>query len=331
MVTIKNIADMAGVSSATVSRVLNNDLTLSVSKKTKDKILETAELLNYTKHKRTAISNIKKTFAIIQWYTEKEELDDLYYYSIRMGIEKKAHELDFEFFRFYNNDSLDSIPQVDGVIAIGKYSIKQIKRLEMISTNLIFVDFDSLKYGYSCVTTDFRYSVEAALDFYISLGINSIGLITGQEYTDTDSPLEDERLITYTDYMKKNNIYKPENIFIGSFTSQSGYELMKKAVNDLGNDLPSAFFIANDPLALGALRALQEENISVPEQISIISFNDTSLAKQVFPSLSSVTVYTEEMGKSSVRLLANLLDENHSEIPRMIKMATKLTLRDSTK
>ena len=94
--------------------------------------------------------------------------------------------------------------------------------------------------------------------------------------------------------------------------------------------LPDAYFAASDSLAIGALRALQENGINVPEDIQIISFNDTSLAKQVYPPLSSVTVYTEEWDElpwmSSInKVLAP------REIPTLTMLGTKLTLRESTK
>ncbi|MGG3573002.1 LacI family DNA-binding transcriptional regulator [Bacillus gobiensis] len=88
MATMKDIAEKANVSIATVSRVLNHDSTLSVGEEVKKKIFETAEYLNYKKH----ISKIAKKqlrIAIVQWYTESEELNDMYYYSIRQGAEKK--------------------------------------------------------------------------------------------------------------------------------------------------------------------------------------------------------------------------------------------------
>lgn len=91
MATIKDIAQLAGVSPATVSRVLNYDEKLSVGMETKQKIFEVAEHLNYKKHHKNLASE-KQTIKLIQWYDTQEELEDLYYLSIRLGIEKKAEE-----------------------------------------------------------------------------------------------------------------------------------------------------------------------------------------------------------------------------------------------
>ena len=82
MATIKDIAEKAGVSSATVSRVLNYDASLSVADETKKRIFEAAEELSY--RKRSSKRYVDQKIAIIHWYTEKEELNDLYYLSIRL-------------------------------------------------------------------------------------------------------------------------------------------------------------------------------------------------------------------------------------------------------
>ena len=118
-------------------------------------------------------------------------------------------------------------------------------------------------------------------------------------------------------------------ILSGNFTVQSGYELLASKIAS-GTPLPDAYFAASDSLAIGALRALQENGINVPEDIQIISFNDTSLAKQVYPPLSSVTVYTEEMGRTAMDVL-NKQVLAPREIPTLTMLGTKLTLRESTK
>ena len=104
---------------------------------------------------------------------------------------------------------------------------------------------------------------------------------------------------------------------------------MKQAIKNLGEDLPSAFFLASDPLAVGALRALQEAQIQVPEEVSLIGFNDCSIAKYVYPTLSSVKVYTELMGETSVELLMEKI-ETQRKIAKRVILATKLKLRGST-
>ena len=267
----------------------------------------------------------------MQWYSEQEELNDLYYYSIRIGLEKRAQELGYDVVRYFNNDILTISENVSGIIAIGKFSSEQINRLENLSKNLVFVDSDTLNAGHPCVTTDFDNAVVKVLDYFMQQGFTKIGMIAGEERTtDQKELIVDQRFRTFKNYAYENNLYNPDYVFVGDFSAPSGYALMKKAITELGDDLPQAFFVANDTLAIGALRALQEANISVPDRVSLISFNDTALTKQVFPALSSITVYTEEMGRTAVDILNHQLIKRHT-VPTMTRLATTLTLRESTK
>ena len=325
MATIKDIAQAAGVSPATVSRVLNYDKSMSVSDETRRKIFDIAEQLNYKKSNRQ-----KKTLpqthriAIVEWYTELEELDDLYYYSIRLGIEKKAQKLGYDIVRIFNNDSLNQLEQIDGIIAIGKFSSKQVKELEQYSPALVFVDSDTLDQGHSCVTTDFEHAVTQQ-------GMQEIAMIAGrEETTDGTTSLDDPRLACFCRYLSDKGLYQPTYVKTGKFSSESGYQLMKDMIDEQKEQMPKAFFIASDALAVGALRALQEAGIAVPQDVQIISFNDTSIAKYVYPPLSTVTVFTEEMGKQALQMLDQLIKIDESPIPYMIKLSTKLTLRESS-
>lgn len=331
MATLKDIATLAKVSQATVSRVLNRDETLSVGQDTKHRILTIAEELGYTKHqKATNTPKARQKIAIVQWYSQQEELNDLYYYSIRLGIEKRAQELDYDILRYFNNDILKISEDIAGIIAIGKFSHRQIAELEKLSSKLVFVDSDTLNAGHPCITTDFDHSVITVLDYFLEKGLTKIGMIAGEEKTtDGEEFIIDQRFRTYLNYTYEHGIYKADYTFIGPFSAQSGYDLMKKAIRELGDDLPQAFFVANDTLAIGALRALQEADIAVPERVSLISFNDTPLTQQVFPALSSITVYTEEMGRTAVDVLNRQLI-NPRVIATMTRLATRLTLRDSS-
>ena len=91
MATLKDIASLANVSIATVSRVLNQDASLSVTEETRHRILTVADELGYTRHQKSGnFKKEKQQIVIIQWKSEEGELDDLYYYNIRLGIEKKS-------------------------------------------------------------------------------------------------------------------------------------------------------------------------------------------------------------------------------------------------
>ncbi|MBP2622413.1 LacI family DNA-binding transcriptional regulator [Streptococcus oricebi] len=332
MATIKEIAEAAGVSPATVSRVLNYDPAMSVSQETRKKIFTIAEEVNYQKPQKSRKTRSKQVrVALVEWYTQKEELNDLYYYSIRLEAEKQLQELGYDFFRVFNDDSLDQLGQLDGIIAIGKFSPQQIQNLEQASSHLVFVDSDSLAFGHSCVTSDFEHSVVSLLDHFLSKGLKKIGMLSGQEQTSDQSlTLPDPRLEAFKTYLGPKDLYQENYLKIGKFSSESGYQMMKEMIEDLREDFPQAFFLASDALAIGAIRALQEAGFAIPKDVSLISFNDTSIASYVYPSLSSVTVFTKDMGRKAVAILKEELETSEEKIPYMVKLASRLTLRESS-
>lgn len=335
MATIKDIAEKAGVSQSTVSRVLNLDESLSVSEDTRNRIFRIAEDLHYQKKNRKIAAQPvldSHKIVIFEWYTREEELDDLYYYAIRIGLERQAQELGYEIIRIFSKDDWSLMQEADGIIALGKFSPKTIQDLESYGKSLIFVDSNTLYLGHSCVTTDLEDSVITALDHFLEKGHEDIGLLVGREQTADAIPLlMDPRQRTFQQYLTAKGLYQERFVAVGEFSTESGYQLMEQLIQTLGNDLPTAFFMASDALAVGALRSLQEHQIAVPDRVSLISFNDTSIAKYVYPALSTVTVYTEEMGKQAIQMLWQTFQGTQPSVPYMVKLATKLTIRDSSR
>jgi LacI family transcriptional regulator len=120
-----------------------------------------------------------------------------------------------------------------------------------------------------------------------------------------------------------------EHIYIGSFVASSGYELMKKAIEQ-SQELPSAFLIASDSMAIGALRALHESGLKVPEDVAIIGFNDIPTSKYTVPPLASVRVHKEFMGETAVHLLLERISKQRT-IAKKVIIPTELIIRQSAK
>lgn len=329
--TLKDIAKEVGVSLATVSRVLNYDQTLSVSDETRQRIFKVADELQYSKGKTHNNSVARKKLAIVQWYSESKEQDDLYYMSIRMGIERQGQARQFDVTRIFQSDTGKLDADVDAIIAIGKFSPSQVASMSELTDKIVFVDDDQFPAGFDCVLTDFELGVENVVDYFWNKGIKDIGMIHGYEMsTDQETEVKDQRMYAFQTAMEKHKAYDPNWVFQGDYTSQSGFKMMKEAIEKLGDQLPHAFFIANDPMAAGALKALQSAKIRVPERVKIYSFNNTSLATYVFPELSSVNVETELMGETAVNLIVSQLQTGR-KIPQRIEIGTHLVERESSK
>ena len=314
------------MSPATVSRVLNYDPDLSVSKETEQKVFEIAEALNYTKHKNKRRESA--VLRLVQWYDSEEELADLYYLAIRLGIEKRAEELNIRLIKEQLSELSDT--ETQGTIAVGKFDQAQMKQLKKLNEELLFVDFDGLALGINSLVVDFSQGVQLIIDQFIKEKHERIGILSGMEYTKgSRHEIDDPRFLVFREYLTRLKLYNEADHLQGAFTIEGGYTAMKTYLES-HTDYPTAFFASSDALAIGAMRAIQGHGLRIPEDISVIGFNDVSVAKYVTPALTTVKVYTEWMGELAVSTILELIQEK-APVPRKITVGTELILRESTR
>ena len=326
MVTIKDIAIAAGVSIATVSRVLNFDETLNVTDSTKQRIFEVAENLNYVKKKERNTKKSVYKLAIANWYTEKEEVLDPYYLSIRIAIEKKCANKNIEVVKLSPLFTA-KIKDVDGIIAIGKFGSKEVEKLKTVSEHIVFVDSSPESEIYDSIVCDLKYATINILNYLEKLGHKNIGFISGKEYINEGMEVfVDRRERTYKEEMRSRGLKGDANLYIGKFTPQSGYELMKMALEDKNG--VTAYIIANDSMAIGAYRAISEAGLTIPGDISVVSYNDNITSQFIVPALTTVKIHTEFMGETAVDLVIERL-KNEREIAKKVVIPTKLIKRNS--
>lgn len=336
MATIKEIAEFANVSSSTVSRVLNNDPTISVTNETRKRILEVSKELGYTtvRKRNYKLTNAKSPrVGILLSHTLEEVVDgvdDPYFTTIRQGVEREClnHGIfSNKVIRLKDDTQEHSLDDIDGLIIIGVMSLSLVDHVKSCSDNVVFVNHSPDESKYDSVVSDFRKATNSALEHLLSLGYKKIGYIGGKEREySTKRVIEDKRHTTFIERMLTEDLFKEDHVFVGEYTMAQGYQLMKEAINK--GDLPNAFFIASDSMSIGAMRALQEANLKVPDDIAIVSFNDVQMAKYASTPLTSVRVYTEQMGRSSVQLLLDRIAGR--KIPLKITVPTKLIIRESS-
>ena len=332
MATLKNIADKLGVSITTVSRVLNQDKTLSVSDELRKQIIEKAIKLNYkTPRNRPRIKTKNKyKIGVIHWYDVMEEMDDPYYMQIRRGIQQLALKSGLDTVLIYKDPKgydLSSAENYDGFICIGKFSPTHIKRFKKVSKNLVFVDSSPDESTIDSVVLDFNYAVKSVLRYLVKKNYKKIGYIGGIEFISSNLSLGERRELVFRDYLYQKNMLFTKYIHVGSFTSESGYKLMKNALAK--KDRADVYFCANDSIALGALRAINEKGFKVPNDIGIIGFNDNPTSSYTSPPLSTVHVYTEVMGEQALNSLIEIIEGRTISIKKVVP--TKLIIRETLK
>ena len=328
MITIKEIAQQAGFSPSTVSRLLSNDPSLSVSPETKQKILNTALSLGY---ERKYIKTIIEKIALLFWITEIEELEDIYFKDMRLKIEKYANENNMELVTIKKESGISKIPKdINGFIAIGSFSEKEISKLLKITKNGVFIDSNPAPDYYDSVQPNTPLITKKAIDYFIKNGHSNIGFIGGTFHNpNTDLEEKDIREVAFRYYMQKIGYFNEDNIFIEPNCSvDSGYKSAKKAIENLKDKLPTAFFVASDPIAIGVLQALNEYNIPVPSRVSVISINNIDVSKYVSPPLSTFNIDINELCKTAINLLSERIIEDR-KLQKTIYLNCELVVRKS--
>lgn len=326
MVTIKEIAKAAGVSAATVSRVLNYDPTLSISPAKRQAVIETAEALNYeTPRNRNraaaalplAAPSVALTRLVLVHFLESsEELGDPYYIGVRLGIENRCRDMKTEIVKVYHSDQLPDpviLQGASGVIVIGKHSPREIDWLQDNCRNLVFADFNPKRDNLDSVYSDLNEATRKLLDNVSSLGYRRIAFIGSYENIDGRSePHGENRCRAYIEWHKEKGLFDPDRLVLGNICDtgqnlrlETGYMLARQLLER--GVRPDIVVTANDNMAIGAYRAFQEAGLSIPNHIAVVSFNDIPVSQFLNPPLSTVRIRSESIGETAVDLLIERL------------------------
>lgn len=325
MATIKEIAERAGVSVATVSRVLNYDETLIVKDNTRKKIFEVAEQLDYkVKDKKKKKKKLK--LGVLYSYSLEEELEDTFYLSVRVAIEKKMEEEGYQKYQIRSADTAENISGLDGIICLGTFSHSMVERVRSFQKPAVFVDAVGDRELFDSIITDMNYSVLKVMDYLYQQGHRKIAFIGGAELDADGIEVPDARLSSYQNYMKKHGIFVKDYVKIAGFAPKYGYQLTKELLEL--SDRPTAIFAVNDSLAVGCYKAIHENGLSIPEDISVVGFNDISVAKYLVPPLTTVQLHMDFMGEQAVNLIAERILSGR-EVSMQILIPARLMIRES--
>ena len=317
MATIRDLAKHTGFSVTTISRVLNNDPTLNVTDNTRVSILEAADELHYTLPKtRRSHKNRLVHIAIVEMMSLKEQLADPYYLYLKNYVVRNCME-----------QTLEKTP-LDGILAIGIFSDQQIAQLLEISPNIVFVDSSPDERRFDSFVLNFRLGVEQALDYLLYKGHRKIGFLGPAYKLDQKKrPALEARRQYFIDYMKNAGLYDEHLIIDTGLSAKDGSAQIRKWLEQKDH-IPTALLAYNEESAITAVSNLREVGLRIPEDVSVISFNDTPLSILTEPPLTSVTAHLEVMGEMAVKMLLDRLDDPQ-HLPYKIVLPPTLAVRDS--
>lgn len=296
--TIKDIAKIANVSIATVSRVLNNEG--GYNEATKKKILEIAKEIGYRKNEmaRSLVKNTSNTIGVIL-----PRAVTMFYGDIISGIEDIANERGFSVIltqsgikshRMTEALNLMAERRVDGLIIVSiDLSSEHISQLNALGTPTILLSTKSSSSIPYIKVDDFDASY-AAVKYLLDKGHRNIGL-AGADSSDTISGIP--RIEGYKKALIDFGI-TPQNNWIkfGNFSYESGIEAMKEFMKE-STEL-TAIFCVSDDVALGVMSVAFANNLTIPENLSVIGYDNSRVSRMSIPPLTSVSQPFYEMGKS---------------------------------
>lgn len=335
-VTIKDVAKKAGVSIATVSLVLHNNK--RISNVTRNKVLKAIKELNYHPS-RSAKGLVTKTTGNIGFVLTEDHFlrTEPFYTKIFLGTEFVTRGNDYYVLLatikrdFEENDPLPRFileKNVDGIIIAGKVPSLFLSQLSKYKIPLVFVDFYPPHGDYNVVLIDNIKGGYLATKHLIELGHKNIAFVGG----DITHPSITDRLIGYKQALESSDIPINQNFIITDedYPARSnGYNAARRLLTNYKNI--TAIFACNDAMALGIMQYCSENDIKIPDDISIVGFDDVESDISITPQLTTIRVPKTELGIEAMNLMVNLLKEKENLQTKKILVPVELIVRNSTK
>lgn len=325
MATLKEIASKAGVSLATVSRVLNLDDTMSVTPETRREILEIAHTIGYVPPKLRKQKQVMKTatIGIADWKIITQGQSDSYIEHLQYLTQSGKMDLQINFIRIKKNFA----EQVDGIIAFGDFNAEEIDWLHSCSYHAVFINSNEENYQHDQIQIDFNLGMRQMVEYLLDeKHYSRVGYIGGL----FESPavrIGYHRLNALRTYLKEKSSYDESLICVGEFTRESGYALMAKMI-EKGN-LPDAFLFGSDAIAEGALRAAEEAGISIPEDLGVVLYNDIEPPRPSHSTYTHIKMYPDFVWQTAIELLSERILNRRTQTMKII-IPTRLLIGDST-
>jgi len=326
--TIKDVAREAQVSVATVSRVFNDSG--PVSDETRRRIREVAARLRYAPHgaARSLITSKTNTIGVLL-----PDLHGEFFSEMIRGMDQAAKKRGYQLLVSSSHDARDEMEaalramrgRVDGLIAMSPHLDAASLMANVPATlPVVLLNCAVNGEGYDALTIENRRGAYAMVRHLLGLGHRAIAIITGAS-GNYDAA---ERLRGYRKAMRAAGVEVPNEWELpGDFTEASGYRAIGALLALAPR--PTAVFAANDSMAIGAMSALREAGLRVPEDVAVVGFDDVPMARYMSPPLTSVHVAIAELGARAVEKLLQAMDEKHDHERHHQRFATTLVIRQS--
>jgi Transcriptional regulators len=327
--SIKQISEISGFSPATVSNVMNNKK--GVNKETAERILKIAREVGYINESR--ISNIK---LVIYKKNGLVVSDTPFFSSLIEGVERESRANDFETVICNINEQDDDFEQMrsqilsdhtSGILLLAtELTAEDAKAFKNASAPLVMLDGWFEEMTFDTVLINNTDSVYNAVKYLVQKGHRKIGYLASNVRIRNFYYRE----MGYKRALENSSIpLNPAYTVELPPTMDGAYKSMLEYL-DKKPELPTAFFADNDIIAFGAMKALKQNGYKIPNDISIIGFDDMPFCEISSPSLTTIRVFKQEMGQTAVKRLIDKM-KSDSNISTKIQICTEFIERDSVK
>ena len=330
MPNIREVARKAGVSVATVSRVLNHPE--RVSPKTKDHIDQVIKEMDFSPNAFARSLNLKRSNSIALIIPDIQNPQNM---EIARGVEMVAHEKGYNILlcntekdvqkeRDYIRMLMEK--KIDGIIlAFTLLHQDDFDEIKKKNIPLILFGQNILNENISSVYSDFKEGAFLAVSHLIQLGFEKIAYICGE----SDQLENRDKTLGYTEALLSSGLKVTKDLIIqGNDDISSGYLAALKIMKS--KTLPDAVFVANDLMAIGAIDAFRTEGVRIPEEISIIGYDNIRMASLIEPKLTTVSWPVYKMGLISARIIIDEIEkEDEAIVTQNIFLSPKLKIRKS--
>jgi LacI family transcriptional regulator len=328
-VTIKDIAQEAGVSPQTVSRAINDKG--EISPQTQERILRIAKRMGYRPNSiaRSLATRRTQNIGLVV-----PDVSNPFFASLARGIEDAAHQANYNVFLCNTDENVKretsaihslEAQRVDGLILCSsRLSEPQLLQLAERYQPLVLINrqIDHPQTGSVCVDDD--KGTEEAVRYLLQLGHRNIGLLAGPAASHSGK----QRLRGYRQAMAEHMPDLPDHWQINCPPQVKGGQTAAQELLDRAPEL-TALFAYNDLVAVGALRACAEQDLRVPGNVAIVGCDDIPLAALVSPALTTIHIPTYNLGQQTMGLLLQRID-SADEISQSIVVSPHLVIRDSS-
>jgi len=323
MATIKEISQLADVSIATVSRVLNQDDTIVVSSEVRKRIFRIAHELKYVPPRRRHAQKERGiVIGVADWHIIRKDRTNIRLSSLDLIVKSMSGKNDLRFERLDKNQP----GQYDGIMAFGVFSEEEMEFLRMQSFAIVFINSDPKDYEYDSIVMDFNKGIHEMLDYLMDQKkYCSVGYIGGT-YEEGQVRIGYRRLEGIRGAFMQRGFYEEENFYIGDISRESGYNLAKQAIQS--GRLPEAVLLGSEEVAEGALEAFQDAGLRVPKDVAVVIYKDIETLESKWPSYTKVRMFPDIVWQTAIKLLLEQIQEGRKD-NMTIYLPTKLEVGDS--